>query len=164
MYERCPVVRAFHTSFKPSGRGGTLSGLGLLGTGILLVFRGALCPLSQFCSSECILHVLSLRAGSLCHLTLSSSLVPGSGDLLEMHGLMHLGPWWGRVRQRGLRNLATLASLQGEIQPFFSPRVEGSDREEKETLGDRLLCCPCTCPLPANLGAEVARVEDSDSK
>ena len=68
------------------------------------------------------------------------------------------------MRQRGLRNLATLAWLHGEIQPFFSPKVEGSDSEEKETIGDQLLCCPCTCPLPANLGAEVARVENSDSK
>lgn len=74
------------------------------------------------------------------------------------------GLWWGIVRQRDLRNLPILTRVQHEIPPFFSPKVQSSGSEEKETLDDQLLPCPCICLLSASLEAEGARVEDSGSK
>lgn len=84
--EFCAGIRTSNSSFKPSGQGSTLSGLGLLGLGVLLLFQGTLCPVSQLCNSGCTLHLLSLRAGSFSCLIVSSP-VPGSGGLPECCGM-----------------------------------------------------------------------------
>ena len=73
-------------------------------------------------------------------------------------------PVVGEGEAEGVRSLPTLARLHAEMQPFFSPNVQGSGGEETETVGDRLLSCPWMCPLSASLGAEGATVGISGSK